>query len=105
MAAVRHEVSVCPQHDILWADLTAREHLLFYGHFRGMSRAAVRAQGERLLKQVRLDGLERPAGTYSGGMRRRLSMIIAALGNKRVVFLDEVRACGDGRAAHSASAS
>jgi ABC-type lipoprotein export system ATPase subunit len=95
MASIRHEVGVCPQHDILWSDLTAREHLLFYGHFQGMSSAAVRAQGERLLKQVRLDGLNRPAGNYSGGMKRRLSMTIAALGNKRVVFLDEVRAPSD----------
>lgn len=104
MASIRHEVGVCPQHDILWGDLTAREHLLFYGHFQGMSSAAVRAQGERLLKQVHLDGLKRPAGNYSGGMKRRLSMTIAALGDKRVVFLDEVRAPPDeGQAARCAT--
>ena len=89
IGSIRHDVSVCPQHDILWPQLTAREHLRFYGHFQGMSRGAVAEQGDRLLRQVHLDKLSRPAGNYSGGMRRRLSMTIAALGNKHIIFLDE----------------
>jgi len=89
MSTIRHDVSVCPQHDILWSQLTAREHLMFYGLFQGMSIATVKKQSQALLKHVHLDTLKRSAGQYSGGMRRRLSMTIAALGNKRVIFLDE----------------
>ncbi len=39
--------------------------------------------------QVRLDtAADRPAGSYSGGMRRRLSVAAALLGDPRVVYLD-----------------
>jgi len=89
IAAIRHDVSVCPQFDLLFLELTAREHLRFYGHFQGMSLSEVREQGERLLKQVHLDRVNRKAGQFSGGMRRRLSMTVAAMGNKRICFLDE----------------
>lgn len=41
--------------------------------------------------QVRLGGeaAERPAGAYSGGMRRRLSVAMALIGDPRVIYLDE----------------
>jgi hypothetical protein len=37
---------------------------------------------------------DRSAGTYSGGMRRRLSVAVASMGDPRVIFLDEVRGGG-----------
>ncbi|CAK9091341.1 ABC transporter A family member 7 (ABC transporter ABCA.7) [Durusdinium trenchii] len=89
MASIRHDLGVCPQHDILWNELSSTEHLYFYGKFQGMSGSQIKQQGGALLRQVKLDKLTRPAGNYSGGMKRRLSMTIAALGNKRVVLLDE----------------
>ena len=35
MDAIRQIIGVCPQHDILWDDLTAQEHLETFGLFRG----------------------------------------------------------------------
>ena len=44
----------------------------------------------RRIEEVRLsDAADRCAGTFSGGMRRRLSVAIALIGNPQVVFLDE----------------
>ena len=44
----------------------------------------------RLLKQVRLeDSSKVRSGTYSGGMKRRLSVAIALIGDPKIVFLDE----------------
>jgi len=89
MSSIRSDVGVCPQYDILWGDMTAKEHVTFYGRFQGMNEGDIKSQGDHLLKQVHLDKLQRLSKNYSGGMRRRLSMIIAALGNKKIVFLDE----------------
>jgi len=35
LQAIHQTMGVCPQHDVLWSDLTAREHLLFYGRLKG----------------------------------------------------------------------
>jgi ATP-binding cassette subfamily A (ABC1) protein 3 len=34
---IRHFMGVCPQHDILFDDLTVREHLEMYANFKGMN--------------------------------------------------------------------
>ena len=36
MASVYGLMGVCPQHDLLWEQLTAREHLLFYGRLKNL---------------------------------------------------------------------
>ena len=42
-------MAVCPQHDILWPTLTAKEHLEFYGQLKGYFRGALR---QRVLKAL-----------------------------------------------------
>ena len=83
---------VCPQHDLLWPQLTGREHLLFYGRVKGLGGAALRAAAAEGLREL---GLERQAdqrsGSYSGGMKRRLSVAIALVGGPEVAYLDEPR--------------
>lgn len=36
MASVYGLMGVCPQHDLLWEQLTAREHLIFYGRLKNL---------------------------------------------------------------------
>eukprot|EP00667_Euglena_gracilis_P004814 EG_transcript_4844 len=85
---IRHKVGICPQHDILWDTLTGRQHLTIFAHFRGIWNPT--AEVERLLAQV---GLTTAGGdatrTYSGGMKRRLSVAIANIGDPKVMILDE----------------
>jgi ABC-type multidrug transport system ATPase subunit len=55
-----------------------------------MSRAALQEQVRVVLEDVNLTASAyAPAATYSGGMKRRLSMAIASVGNPRIIFLDE----------------
>lgn len=90
MDEIRANMGVCPQFDILWAELSGREHMMLYGAIKGIPSKDVRKQSEELLTQVQLQGvLKVRTGRYSGGMRRRLSVAIALLGDPKIVFLDE----------------
>nr|QST14978.1 ABCA5 protein [Diaphanosoma celebensis] len=90
----RHEIrrmtGVCPQHDVLFDQLTPREHLRFFGRIRGIPADRLDAEVERTLKDIDLstkgDSL---AGKLSGGQKRKLSIGIALIGDPKIIFLDE----------------
>jgi ABC-type multidrug transport system ATPase subunit len=90
-AWVRTQLGVCPQHDILFPSLTAYEHLWLCATLRGVPRAKIDADAERLFSAVGLRpaDLLKDAETLSGGMRRKLAIAIAFVGNTRLVLLDE----------------
>ena len=78
--------------DILWPDLTGPEHLEFYGRLKGLSGDVLKQQIDYWLEQVNLHSRKTRAKLsreYSGGMRRRLSVAIALMGEPSVVLLDE----------------
>ncbi|EOA23464.1 hypothetical protein CARUB_v10016655mg [Capsella rubella] len=92
MERVYTSMGVCPQHDLLWETLTGREHLLFYGRLKNLKGSDLDQAVEESLKGVNLfhGGVaDKPAGKYSGGMKRRLSVAISLIGNPKVVYMDE----------------
>ena len=85
-------MGVCPQNNLLWETLTAREHLLFYGRLKNLNGVALTSAVDALLRKVNLfhGGVgDKRCGEYSGGMKRRLSVAISFIGNPLVVYLDE----------------
>ncbi|EQC37401.1 hypothetical protein SDRG_05005 [Saprolegnia diclina VS20] len=87
LAALRKYLGVCPQHDILYDDLTVREHLTFYASIKGQFDMAV---VDAMLDDVGLtDKAHVKASALSGGMKRKLSVGIALIGDSALVFLDE----------------
>uniref|UniRef100_A0A061SDE8 Abc transporter a family member 2-like n=2 Tax=Tetraselmis sp. GSL018 TaxID=582737 RepID=A0A061SDE8_9CHLO len=87
---IRGKIGVCPQFDVLWDRLTGREHLEIYGRVKGIDPAVLPRETRELLSSVKLlDAASIRTGSYSGGMKRRLSVAIALLGNPKVVYLDE----------------
>jgi ABC-2 type transport system ATP-binding protein len=70
--------------------LTGRENLEMFARLFGLSRAKSRHRAAELLDRFELvDAADRPAKTYSGGMRRRLDLASSLLTAPRVLFLDE----------------
>ena len=90
MERIRAVMGVCPQFDVLWDELTGAEHLYIYGRVKGLPVNQVKAQGDNLLDSVKLTAVAaQQTRAYSGGMRRRLSVAIALLGDPLIVYLDE----------------
>ncbi|PVU87965.1 hypothetical protein BB561_006096 [Smittium simulii] len=87
---VYRHVGICPQHDILWGDLSIEEHLYFYARLKGIS---PKNEKEAVLKIIESVGFvntkNKLSKELSGGQKRRLSIAISLVGNPDVVFLDE----------------
>ena len=70
--------------------MKSMELLVLQGRLFGASKAAATARAKELLDLVQLsEAMDRRAGTYSGGMRRRLDLAMALVHQPKVLFLDE----------------
>lgn len=88
--SVHLSLGYCPQHDILWNDLTVKEHLLFYARLKGIAPADEDQEAEEWATRLGLEKfLDRQAGKMSGGQQRRLSIGNALIGSPDIVLLDE----------------
>ena len=90
---IRSRVGVCPQNTILWGKLTCLEQLEFIGEMYGMSRKDARRRGQDLLEIMGLtERWNSLASTLSGGMQRRLNIILALVHDPDILVLDEPEA-------------
>jgi ABC-2 type transport system ATP-binding protein len=87
---VRRLIGYVPQERAIDRFLTGREHLLLLADLYHLSKHEARRRIAELLKLVDLeDKADRPAKTYSGGMKRKLDIACGLLPNPRILFLDE----------------
>lgn len=92
-ADVRAGVGVCPQGIVLWNKLTCLEQLEFIGEMYDVPRAEARRRGLSLLGAMGLaDKRDKLAKTLSGGMQRRLNLIMALVHDPDILVLDEPEA-------------
>ena len=90
MDAIRELIGVCPQHDVLWPDLTAREHLAMFADIKGTPPDAIPGFVDAKLHEILLQNVDDvPSSKFSGGMKRRLSIGISSIGDPAVIFMDE----------------
>jgi ABC-2 type transport system ATP-binding protein len=97
--SIRHDggitrrVGVCPQEIILWERLTCFEQLQFIGEMYGLPGKTARSRSEELLKEMALEEKRNAqARTLSGGLQRRLNLIMALVHDPEIVVLDEPEA-------------
>uniref|UniRef100_A0A914ZJC1 ABC transporter domain-containing protein n=3 Tax=Parascaris univalens TaxID=6257 RepID=A0A914ZJC1_PARUN len=84
-------LGTCPQHNVLFNNLTVYEHLTFYANLKSTQSAQEAEQEvEQMLMDLQLgDKRNELVDTLSGGMKRRLSVAIAFIGGSTTVILDE----------------
>ncbi|NXY90850.1 ABCAA protein, partial [Alcedo cyanopectus] len=80
----------CPQEDLLWPDLTVRDHLWVYATVKGVHKEDRAAAVNRIVTALQLqDCLHKKTIKLSAGMTRKLSFAICMLGNPTILLLDE----------------
>jgi ABC-2 type transport system ATP-binding protein len=86
----RRRVGIGTQDLAVYPDLTARENLVFFGRLYGLGGPALAKRVGELLDAVGLaDRADHRAGTFSGGMKRRLNLAVAVVHDPAVLMLDE----------------
>ncbi|KAL1502488.1 hypothetical protein ABEB36_007623 [Hypothenemus hampei] len=90
MDQVRRMTGVCPQHDILFDNLSPKEHLEFFATVKGIPSSRIESEVRRTLQDIDLvDKANSPVIRLSGGQKRKLSVGIAVIGDPKIIILDE----------------
>jgi ABC-2 type transport system ATP-binding protein len=89
----RSRVGICPQENILWNKLTCFEQLVFSARMYNVSRSLARSRADRLLGEMGLGAKRNKlASTLSGGMKRRMNVIMAIMHDPDIMVFDEPEA-------------
>jgi len=91
MDLVQQSLGLCPQHEILWADLTVEEHLLFYARLKNVARSEEKSSVASAMEGVGLldEKAKSLSSTLSGGQKKRLAIAMSMVGNPSIILLDE----------------
>jgi len=84
------QLGYCNQEDILWNDLTLREHLEFYLELRGYPKRELKDVASKYISYCDLEKHQNKKVKYlSSGTKRKLSLLIAICGYPKYIILDE----------------
>lgn len=88
--AMRSVIGYLPQDICVYPNLTAFEYLNYIASVKGLKKQEAIKQIDNLLKQFHLyDAQSKKLGSYSGGMKQRIGIICALLGEPKVIIIDE----------------
>ncbi|MFF4257574.1 ATP-binding cassette domain-containing protein [Streptomyces sp. NPDC001663] len=100
--AVRAAIGVTGQFSAVDGLITGEENMLLMADLHHLTRAEGRRITTELLARFDLlDAAQKPASTYSGGMKRRLDIAMTLVGHPRIIFLDEPTTGLDPRSRHN----
>lgn len=77
MGIIRQSLGVCPQHDILFPELTVIQHLQMFATFKGVPPNEVQSAAEKMIREVGLkEKTHVKSSMLSGGQKRKVILII-----------------------------
>jgi len=87
---VKELIGVCPQEIAVYPYLTGRENVEFFGSLHDIPKYKLKKTVDELLDKMGLkEDADRKIKGYSGGMKRRISLIMALVNEPEIAFLDE----------------
>jgi ABC-2 type transport system ATP-binding protein len=90
---IRSKVGICPQNIIIWPKLTCFEQLVFIARMYDIPGPIARQRADNLLNRLELqEKRDKLACTLSGGMQRRLNILLALVHDPEIVIFDEPEA-------------
>jgi ABC-2 type transport system ATP-binding protein len=96
---IKEIIGVCPQEAAVFKFLDARENIELFGNLHGVPKKELEKRTDAFLELLGLlEASKRKAKSYSGGMLRKLNLIIALIGDPKIAFLDEPTVGMDPRA-------
>jgi ABC-2 type transport system ATP-binding protein len=99
---VRKIIGVCPQEPAFYPYLTGEENIALMGEMHLMPRNVLEERIKTLVEKIGLeDHIKRRAKTYSGGMVRRISILMALISDPKVALLDEPTVAMDPKSRHA----
>jgi ABC-2 type transport system ATP-binding protein len=101
-AKVKELIGVCPQDTAAYPFLSGRENVELFGNLHNMPKEKLRKNTEELLEKMSLsEDADRRLGKYSGGMKRRINLIMALVHDPETAFLDEPTVAMDPQSRHA----
>jgi len=99
---VKDMIGVCPQETAVYPYLTGAENVELFGNLQSMDKETLKKRSAMLLEKMGLtQDSKRKAGKYSGGMKRRLSLVLALIHDPQIAFLDEPTVGMDPQSRHA----
>lgn len=101
-AKVKDIIGVCVQETAVYPYLTGAENVELFGNLHAMDKNTLKTRRDMLLEKLGLtQDAKRKAEKYSGGMKRRLSLILALIHDPQIAFLDEPTVAMDPQSRHA----
>ncbi len=99
---IKELIGVCTQETAVYPYLTGRENVELFGNLHTMSKEKLRKNTDDLLEKLGLvEDAKRRVGKYSGGMKRRINLIMALVHDPEIAFLDEPTVAMDPQSRHA----
>ncbi|MBY8991230.1 MAG: ATP-binding cassette domain-containing protein [Candidatus Lokiarchaeota archaeon] len=86
---IKSLIGVCPQENVVFGALTAEDNVEFVGRMHGMDPADIKKRMNNLLEKMNIAGRKKPVKSFSGGMKRRLNLVMSLIHHPQILFLDE----------------
>ena len=88
--SVKRMIGYCPQQNLIFDYMSVEEHLYYFASIKGIPKQLRKILVDEMIAELNLEPhRQKPAGTLSGGWKRKSQLAQAIMGNPPVILLDE----------------